>query len=97
MAEKLYYYKVDRGRSGVVEGLFVASPEELDKIVKHTIHFGEVLGKHSEVSVDFTLDDFQVVSHDPVLVNKLRKAFSKKKASRPNSLVGHNPLDYMEK
>lgn len=51
---KLWKFSEDYGRRGDVEGLFIATEEEIDKFLdKQNISFGEVLGKHSEVDVYF--------------------------------------------
>lgn len=51
---KLWKFSEYYGRMGNVEGLFIASEEEVDKFLdKRNICFGEVLGKHSEVDVYF--------------------------------------------
>lgn len=51
---KLWKFSEDYGRMGDVEGLFIATEEEIDKFLnKRTVFFGEVLGKHSDVDVYF--------------------------------------------
>lgn len=51
---KLWKFSEDYGRMGDVEGLFIATEEEVDNFLdKRTVFFGEVLGKHSEVDVYF--------------------------------------------
>jgi hypothetical protein len=51
---KLWKFSENYGRMGDVEGLFIATEEEVDKFLdKRNVCFGEVLGKHSEVNVYF--------------------------------------------
>lgn len=67
----LYRFFVDCGRSGDLEGLFVAQPEELNEAYGTTLYFGEVLGKHSEVTVKFGPEDITLISEDKEFVKKL--------------------------
>ena len=64
------YYR-DHGRMGDVEGLFVVSQEDFEKITKlPSFYLGDYLGKHSEVEVD--------PSHCTVLVSEtpeIKQAF----------------------
>ncbi len=46
---KLYSFEWDCGRMGFVEGLFVATEEEIKDAIDKEVYFGEILGKHSEV------------------------------------------------
>lgn len=46
---KLWRFDWNRGRQGSLEGIFVATQEEVDRAVGQDLYFGEVLGKHSEV------------------------------------------------
>lgn len=69
---------------GYVEGVFVADSEDVDIICEAgvCVNFGEILGKHSEVSISFKRSDFKLISDDPTEVNILSKAQS-----------GYNPFD----
>lgn len=88
---KLYKFEVDYGRHGSLEGLFVSTEDELNLINNATIHFGEALGKHSEV----WLDDFKwqeccsVVSDDEEKIEWLVGILG-------YTLSGYNPSDYFE-
>jgi hypothetical protein len=46
----IYEFFWDYGRSGDVESTFVATAEQVTSIIGKDIYFGEILGKHSEVS-----------------------------------------------
>jgi hypothetical protein len=85
----LYKFFWDCGRSGEVEGLFVATEEEVAKLVGENIYLGEVLGKHSEV--------FGVVEEGDI--DKLdldSDAVSKVSALLGDTWSGYNPLHYYE-
>lgn len=69
--KNLYRFFVDCGRSGDLEGLFVATPGELEEAYGHKLYFGEVLGKHSDVTVDFQPEDVELVTDDQDFVKKL--------------------------
>ncbi len=47
----LYKMEVDCGRQGSLKGIFIADDKDVEILVKHKleVHFGEVLGKHSDV------------------------------------------------
>jgi len=49
----VYKFHYETYRSGDLEGLFTAYKSEVEYLLKNgiEIHFGEVLGKHSDVSV----------------------------------------------
>lgn len=83
----LYRFFVDCGRSGYLEGLFVAQPEELNEAYGTTLYFGEVLGKHSEVTVKFDPEDITLISEDKEFVKKLVEIVGV-------NVSGFNPLSY---
>lgn len=45
----LWRFFWDCGRQGEIEGLFVATEEEVDNIIGEFVDFGEILGKNSEI------------------------------------------------
>ena len=47
--EKLWKFHWDCGRQGDLDGVFIATEEEVQSLVGQEVYFGEVLGKHSEV------------------------------------------------
>jgi len=79
----LYFY-----RGGSLNGLFVATDEEVEAIIGETAHFGEVNGKHSEVSEELKPMYFTEVTDDPHTVKTLLEAEGK-------SIVGCYPFDYI--
>jgi len=73
-------------RGGDLEGLFITTHEELASIEGGELYFGDVLGKHSEVS---DTPDYVVVSEDPELIEKLEKVFG------GVFIPGYYPFDYL--
>lgn len=81
----IYKFNWDCGRMGDLEGVFVATVEEINGRLGKEIHFGEVLGKHSEITGKLEAKDVKLISYDPVFV----------KLFEDNNLeTGHNPLRY---
>ncbi len=72
-------------RGGTLEGLFVATDAEVDKACGKTVHYGEALGKHSEVSIDLEPEHFERLDVDMEAVAKLTAVLGK-------TLSGRNPL-----
>lgn len=83
--KKLFSWKEDF-RGGTLEGLFVATEEQLAKCLGKEIYLGEVLGKHSEVSVNFNREDFVVRSEDQEFINKLIQVMGS------YDIAGYNPI-----
>jgi hypothetical protein len=52
------------GRSGDIECLFVTTQERLAKAKGFDIMLGEVLGKHSDISIEMDDDNTRIVSYD---------------------------------
>jgi len=88
-SKKLYRYKSDCGRMGEVEGLFIATDEEIHKIICKEIYFGEILGKHSEVILKMQEGDFETLSDDQKFLEKLEDLLG-------DTLSGYNPLEYYQ-
>ena len=86
----LVSFYVDCGRSGDLHGLFVCEKEELDGAYGKVAHFGEVLGKHSDVVVTLDEGDFEIMSDDKELIAKLVKV------AGSYDVCGYNPLHWAE-
>lgn len=61
-----------------IDSLFVADEAAWAKITKwceagNEVYFGEIAGKHSDVSVAFDLDDFKVMSEDQGFIDQFEK------------------------
>jgi len=85
----IYTYYKDFGRLGELEGLFIADHEDLIKLEGKMIYFGEVLGKHSEVIVEFSYDEnIDVRTQDQEFIKKFQEIMG------DNFATGYNPLNY---
>lgn len=88
MSKKLYELYVDCGRMGAVEGLFIATQDEVDNAIGSEVWFGEVLGKHSDIGGELEPHEVSVIDIDSDAVEKLYAALG-------SNLSGFNPLDYL--
>lgn len=89
MTKKLFSFFWDCGRMGSLEGLFVATQEDIDRIMGKEIYFGEVLGKHSEIYGNLSEGDLRVIEIDQEAIDKIV-------AVTGETISGFNPLDYYE-
>lgn len=62
----LYKMNLDCGRSGSLNGVFIADTEDVEYLLdnKISIYFGEVLGKHSEIYGCLVYDEIKLISND---------------------------------
>ncbi len=88
----LYSFYADFGRDGYLEGLFIASKSDVEGAIGKTAYFGEVLGKHSDISLELEEGDFEIKSEDKDLIVGLHDAFG----CTSFLLSGYNPLDYID-
>jgi hypothetical protein len=86
----LYKFSYDCGRMGSLDGLFVAESDDLVAAYGHQVHFGEVLGKHSDVSVRLDESQFTAISIDPEKITWLLDIIG------TDTISGFNPLSYMD-
>lgn len=84
----LYKFYWDCGRSGDLEGLFVATEEEIKNAIGSEVYFGEVLGKHSEVHGTLEEGDIRKLEVSPEAVEEVSKYLGK-------GWSGFNPLNYL--
>ena len=89
MQNNLYSFYWDCGRMGDVQGLFISTQEQVDKLLGKEIYFGEILGKHSEVYGTIDEGDITLVSSDQDKVNWLLELLG-------GTVSGYNPLAYYE-
>lgn len=85
---KLYRFFWDAGRQGHVEGVFAEDSETVKKSIGKDVHFGEILGKHSEVQGILEDEDLTILCED--------KDFIQKATEYKLIPIGYNPLDYIE-
>lgn len=89
MSQKyLWRFYWDCGRSGDLEGLFVATEKEVEDAIGSYIYFGEVLGKHSEVYGTLEEGDIRKLDISPEAVAEVSKHLG-------TDWSGFNPLDYV--
>lgn len=84
---KLYRFAADFGRMGRLSGIFSADEKDIENSIGKTVNFGEVLGKHSEIVLNITNDDFTEITGDQEFIDKFEQY---------NCSMGHNPLEYLE-
>ncbi len=87
--KKLYKFYWDCGRMGDVTGLFVAENTEVEAAIGKHLYFGEILGKHSDISGNLTADDLTVKSDDQDFIEKLVTVIGN------TTISGYNPLNYL--
>lgn len=85
-AKRVYRFSVYCGRMGSLKGVFVATAAEVKAAFGQTAHFGDALGKHSDVSVTLERGHFKTLTADPDFIAKFE---------RFKLATGHNPLDYL--
>lgn len=85
---KLYSFHWDCGRSGDLDGLFVAEEDQIESAIGKRLYFGEVLGKHSEVEGILEASDLEEVSSEQDKITWLVDLLG-------TSISGFNPLEYL--
>lgn len=83
----LYRFSWDFGRSGRLEGLFVATEKKVSRAIGSVVYFGEVLGKHSEVRGTIQEGDIQKLDASSESVEEIRTYLG-------DTWSGFNPLKY---
>lgn len=78
-----YYFSF---RGGEFQGTFVCDKDDISKLYGKNIYFGEVLGKHSELSVHFDESDFKLLTDDQEFISKYATLVGD---------TGYNPFDYL--
>lgn len=86
MAKALWNLHFSAGRSGTLHGMFVATDEEIEAAMGQHLYFGEVLGKHSDVSGPLEASDITRVTDDEAFVSKFEEY---------GCASGYNPLEYL--
>lgn len=80
----------DCGRSGDIDGLFIAEKSKIESAYGKHVYLGEVLGKHSEIYGDLNQEDIIIVTEDQNVVEILLNLF------KDSTISGFNPLEYIE-
>ena len=71
--KKLYKFELSCGRMGSLEGVFVATEEEVEEALGKNVYFGEVLGKHSEIFFDLDESMLSVITDDQDFIDKCER------------------------
>lgn len=87
MKKGIYRLNFDCGRSGELKGIFVDTDIRVSKAIECGVHvyFGEVLGKHSEVTGPIEQDDIELITQDENAVSIFEQH---------NLQTGFNPFNY---
>jgi len=85
----LYKFYWNCGRSGNLEGLFVATEKEVADAIGKEAYFGEVLGKHSEVYGTINERDIIKLDVSHEAVTEVSKYLN-------GTWSGFNPLRYVK-
>ncbi|QYW06695.1 hypothetical protein uav_164 [Pseudomonas phage UAVern] len=88
MSHVLVRFHWDCGRQGDVTGLFITTAAALNRAYDKRVYFGEILGKHSDISGTLERSDIEVVSEDQDFIQKLEQLLG-------TDISGYNPLDYI--
>lgn len=83
----LYKFEVHCGRMGTLSGIFVCTEEMVKRVLGKTIYFGEVLGKHSDVSLKMEENYFTKLTNDQEFTKKFLEF---------GCQSGMCPFDYLE-
>lgn len=74
---------------GEVEGIFTCEKEQLEKAYGKEVYFGEILGKHSEISGELNEEDITILSEDQDFIRKFEEILG------AGTVSGYNPLSYL--
>jgi hypothetical protein len=88
MGKFLWKFYANCGRQGKLEGLFVATKEEIKNIIGSYAYFGEVLGKHSEICGNIEKHEIKKVNLDSKIVEEVSKILG-------DTWSGFNPIKYI--
>lgn len=87
MKKGIYKFSTECGRNGSLEGVFIATKQQVDKLISSHIqvYFGEVLGKHSEIYGAIEKKDIKLLTNAPDTVAAVEKY---------KLTAGFNPFEY---
>ncbi len=85
--KKLYKYQESFGRMGDLSGVFIADEKEIAAIRDKKINFGEILGKHSDITGTMSSEYLFELSDKKDLIKLFQEHVG---------TVGINPLSYYE-
>ncbi len=85
----LWKFHGDCGRQGDLYGLFAATEEEVSELIGRNVYFGEVLGKHSDISGTIEEDEITKMELDTETVEKVSAILG-------DCWSGYDPRNYVE-
>lgn len=85
---KLYQFNKYIYREGDIEGIFIAEPKDINKLIGSFAYFGEALGKHSNVGCVIEQKDIKQLDVLDSTVDDLLKVIG-------TDISGYNPLNYL--
>lgn len=89
----LYKYSIDGGY-GDVSGMFIATSDDVDALIGQTVCFGDILGKHSDVSHTFRRADIVQLDVTPLTIIDLAKNIKDTDiVGTTTTISGVNPFD----
>ena len=88
---KLFAFNADYGRMGFLSGTFLADEDDVFNLTGKKVHFGEALGKHSDITYEVDDDDFSIIDIKQSSIDDLIKALDGEK-----TLSGLNPFEYLD-
>lgn len=83
----IYRFEQSFDRSGTLYGIFVEETSIVDRLYGKEVHFGEILGKHSQVSATITKENLKLITTRYDFIS----GFMELKLD-----TGINPLDFIE-
>jgi hypothetical protein len=84
---KLYSFCWSGFRGGRIESVFIADETEVERLIGREVRFGEILGKHSEVTGTIEANEIEMRSENPELIEWLLSIFGP-------TICGYNPIYY---
>lgn len=68
----IYRFEISYGRMGTLYGLFVAEKDDVANLIasEDKIDFGEVLGKHSEISGTIDDTDIRMITDEQSMIDR---------------------------
>ena len=87
--KQLFKFDWYAGRGGIIDGIFIATQEQVDAIIGKELWLGEALGKHSEVSGEILESEIVRVNIESSAVEALYEQFG-------STISGYNPVERFE-
>lgn len=69
----IYRYSENFRRMGELSGVFTATRDDIAAVMDTTVHLGEVLGKHSDITATVNSDTLKLLTEDKAAVDVVSK------------------------